>query len=330
MQFDWLKRREFITLAGGATAWPLVARAQQPTTPVIGFLHSASPAASAHLVQSFHIGLKEAGFVEGQNIAIEYRWAEGHQDRMPALTADLASRQLAAIVTAGPSATYAAKAATKTLPIVFLVGTDPVRSGLVASFNQPGGNLTGVGVLINVLAPKQLELLHEVVPKVAAVAILVNPDSPNAETDAREVQEAAQTLGLRLVVLKYRTDSDIDAAFARLIREGVGGLILLSDPILNDRRYHIAALAARNAMPTIGPEGTFPRSGGLMSYGSSLADAFREIGNYAGKILKGAKPADLPIIQPTKFELVINLGTAKALGLTIPDKVLALADEVIE
>jgi ABC-type uncharacterized transport system substrate-binding protein len=310
-----MNRREIIVGLGSAPAWPLAMQAQQPAMLVIGFLHSASPGPSAHLVQSFRIGLKEAGFVEGQNIAIEFRWAEGHQDRMPALAADLASRQLAAIVAAGPSAAHAAKAATATLPIVFLVGTDPVKSGLVASFNQPGGNLTGVGILINVLAPKQLEVLHEVVPKATTVAILVNPDSPNAETDARGVQEAAQVLGLRLVVLNYRTDSDIDAAFANLVREGVGGLILLSDPILNDRRYHIAALAARNAMPTIGPESTFPRSGGLMSYGSSLANAFRDIGIYAGKILKGAKPADLPVMQPTKFELIINLGTAKALAL---------------
>jgi len=298
--------------------------------PVVGFLHSASARPTAHLVRAFHLGLEEAGFSEGRNIAIEYRWAEGHQDRLPALAADLARRQLAMIVAAGPSAAQAAKAATTILPIIFLVGTDPVKSGLVSSFNRPGGNLTGVGILINVLAPKQLEVLHEVVPKATVIAILVNPDSPNADTDAKGVQEAAQVLGLRLVVLNYRTESDIDAGFANLVRQGVGGLVLLSDPILNDRRYHIAALAARYVMPTIGPEGTFPRSGGLMSYGSSLTDAFRDIGIYAGKILKGAKPADLPVMQPTKFELIINLGTARALGLEIPSKVLALADEVIE
>jgi putative tryptophan/tyrosine transport system substrate-binding protein len=327
-----MRRREFIItlVAGAAVSWPRRGRAQQPATPVIGFLHSASPAMSAHFVQSFQIGLKEAGFIEGQNVAIEYRWAEGHQDRMLALAADLASRQPAAIVAAGPSAARAAKAVTTALPIVFLVGTDPVKSGLVASFNRPGGNLTGVGVLINVLAPKQLEMLHEVVPKARALAILINPDSPNAEGDARAAQDAAQALRLQLVVLNYRTDREIDTAFANLVREGVGGLILLSDPILNDRRYQIAALAARNAIPTIGPEGTFPRSGGLMSYGSNLADAFREIGIYTGKIIKGAKPADLPVMQPTKFELIINLGTAKALGIHIPDKLLALADEVIE
>jgi putative tryptophan/tyrosine transport system substrate-binding protein len=299
---------------------------------VIGWLHSASPGPFAHFVQAFRLGLKEAGFVEGQNVAIEYRWADGQYDRLPALAADLVHRGVALIAaTGGPPAARAAKAVTTTIPIVFVVGADPVKLGLVAKLNRPEDNLTGVSLLINVLAPKQLEVLHEVVPKAMAIAVLVNPDNPNAGTDTREVREAARVLGRQLFVLNARNESDVDAAFANLVQQGAGGFMVVSDPILGvDRRDQLVALAARYAMPAIYPLNIFPAAGGLMSYGSNLANAYRDSGVYTGKILKGAKPADLPVLQSTKIEFVINLKTAQALGLTIPLPLLGRADEVIE
>jgi putative ABC transport system substrate-binding protein len=326
-----MRRREVIgLLAAAAAARPIAAHGQQPAMPVIGFLHSASPSPFTYLVQAFRQGLKEAGFVEGENIAIDYRWAEGQNSRLSSLAADLARRQVAVIVAAGPSATQAAKATTTTIPIVFLVGTDPVQSGLVASLNRPGGNLTGIGMLINVLAPKQLELLHELIPKARVIGVLVNPDNPSTETDTRALAEAAAALGVQLLVLNQRTESDVDAAFAVLVQSGADGLIVISDPINIDHRDQIVTLAARHAVPAIYPERNFPPLGGLMSYGTSLPDAYRGIGAYAGKILKGARPADLPVQQAVKIELIINLKTAKALGITFPLTLLGRADEVIE
>jgi putative ABC transport system substrate-binding protein len=260
MQFDQLKRRDFIMLAGSATAWPLAARAQRATKPVIGFLHSASREPFAPMVAAFRESLNEAGFVEGRNVIIEYRWAEGRHDQLARLADELVRREVAVIVAAGPPAAYTAKAATSTIPVVFVVGIDPVHSGLVASLNRPEGNLTGVGILINVLAPKQLEVLHEIVPKAMTVAMLVNPDNPNAEVDTKAVREAAQALGLQLIVLEARAESDIDTAFATLVQRGGGGLVLISDPILIDRRDQLVSLAARYAIPTIGRRATFPEA----------------------------------------------------------------------
>jgi putative tryptophan/tyrosine transport system substrate-binding protein len=327
-----MQRREFITLLGcAAVAWPLAARAQQPALPVIGFLHSASPEPFTNLVAAFRQGLSEAGYIDGRSVAIEYRWAENQIDRLPALAADLVRRKVVAIAALGPAAAQAAKAATTTMPIVFLVGADPVTSGLVASLNQPVGNLTGIGFLINVLAPKQLEVLHELVPKAMIFGMLVNPDNPNAEADTREVQEAAaHLLGLQLLVLNARTETEIDLAFATLAQRQAGGLIVISDPLYFDRGVQIIALAARHALPTIYSIREFAVAGGLMSYGTNVADAYHQVGVYTGRILKGVKPADLPVQLSTKVELIINLKTAKTLGLTFPLTLLGRADEVIE
>jgi putative ABC transport system substrate-binding protein len=322
-------RREFIRLLGGAAVWPLGAHAQQPALPVIGFLWYGSASEWAPFITSFRQGLKETGFVEGQNLAIEFRWTEGQSDQQPAWAADLVRRQMAAIVT-GTVGGLAAKAATTTIPIVFVVGADPVKTGLVASFNRPGGNVTGVSFFSNELAAKRLGLLHDLLPQATVIAVLVNPNFPDAADQMRDVQGAARTLGLRIRVLNASTESEIDMAFVTLAQQRADALVLAADPFFTARRRRIVALAARHAIPAMYDLREWTAAGGLISYGTDLADAFRQTGIYTGKILKGTKPADLPVMQSTKFELVINLKTAKELGLEIPPTLLARADEVIE
>jgi putative ABC transport system substrate-binding protein len=326
-----MRRRELITLLGGAAAaWPLAARAQQKAMPVIGFLSSEAPDVFAPRAAAFRRGLSETGYVEGQNLTIEYRWGEGHFDRLPALAADLVGRGVDVIVTSGGNfSALAAKNATSSIPIVFVAGGDPVKAGLVASLARPGGNLTGVNVFAFELWGKRVELISELVPGARALAQLVNPKFPDAERDTAAVQEAARAKGLVLRILNASTESDIDAAFASFVDLQAGGL-LVADPTYFSRREQIVALAARYAIPTIYDFRVYVAAGGLISYGTSLTDTYRNVGTYVGKILKGAKPADLPVEQPTRFELVINLNTAKALGLTVPPSILARADEVIE
>jgi len=310
-----LKRREFITLLGAAAAWPLVARAQQPAMPVIGFLSSRSPGESADLVAAFRRGLAEGGYVEGQNVSLEFRWGEGRYERLTAYAVELVRRAVTVIVTAGGDpAAQAAKAATATIPIVFVSGSDPVKVGLVASLNRPGGNITGVHMLILGLGAKRLGLLHELMPAVNLVGILVNPNFADARTQLRDVEDAAQSLGLKLVVQKAGTEFEIDTAFADLARQKTGAILVIADPFFTSQRVQIAALAARYAMPAMFELREYAAAGGLMSYGPDLADGYRQGGVYAGKILKGAKPAELPVEQPTKLGLVINLKTAKALA----------------
>jgi putative tryptophan/tyrosine transport system substrate-binding protein len=324
-----VKRRDFIAALGGAAAWPLAVRAQ-PVIPVIGFLGSRASGEDPQLLTSFRVGLKEAGYVEGQNVVIDYRFAENQYDRLPALAADLVKRQVALIAANGPAA-QAAKAATSTIPIVFTVGFDPVEVGLVASLNRPGGNVTGVSILDVELGPKRLELLRELVPKATIIAVLVNPTDPvRAGNISKVVQRAARTLGLQSNVLQASSERDFDAVFATLLETRVDGLVIGGEPFFNSRSEQLGALTARHKVPTIFQFREFTAGGGLASYGASLTDSYRQIGVYAARILKGERPADLPIVQASKFELVINLRTAKALGLTVPAKLLATADEVIE
>jgi putative ABC transport system substrate-binding protein len=325
-----MKRREFITLLGGAAvAWPLAARAQQMAMPVIGFLHPASPVAWADPLRGFHRGLKVAGFVEGQNVAIEFRSAEGQIDQLPALVADLIRGQVALIVGNTPAA-LAAKAATTTVPIVFVTGGDPVREGLVASLNRPGGNVTGISFMSVELTAKQLGLLRELRPGAARIAVLVDPKWPLTERFVSELRAAALAVGQQLTVLDVSSDREIETAFTTLVQRGAGALHGGIGAFLLSQGERIVALAARHGIPAISPYREFAEVGGLMSYGASIMDAYRLAGTYAGRILKGEKAADLPVQQSTKFDFVINLRTAKALGLEIPDKLLALADEVIE
>ena len=327
-----MDRRAFIgRVAGGVLAAPLATRAQTSSMPVIGFLSSVSPAGWSPFVAAFREGLNEAGYVEGKNVAVEFRWAEGQFDRLPALAADLVSRHVAIIVATGGSRSgLAAKAATSTIPIVFGTGGDPVEQGLVPSLGRPGGNATGVSIFTSDLMTKRLELLHELVPTATEIALVVNPNSEAAESEIRKAQQQVRSYGQRIRVLKASTEQEIDAAFATFAQLRPGGLIIAPDPVLNARREQFVALAARYSVPAIYEGRESAAAGGLMSYGPSLADAYRQVGIYTGRILKGAKPADLPVLQPTKFEMVINLKTAKALGLTIPQSVLLRADEVIQ
>ena len=324
-----MKRREFIVLAGGAATWPFAARAQPATMPVIGFLRSTSLASFQKLISGFRQGLTEAGFVEGQNVAIEYRSAEDHPDRLPALVADLIGRPVAVIV-ANSEAGRAAKVATSTVPIVFAYGGDPVQDGFVVSLNRPGGNITGVVFFSSVLGAKRFELLRQLVPRAKTIGMLVNPNSPNTEEERRDVQAAAQALSQQIMVIDANSDQDIETAFATLAQSGVGALLVGAGAFLNARRERLAALAARYALPTSYAEREAVEVGGLMCYGASIIDAYRQIGIYTGRILKGEKPGDLPVIRSTKVDFVINLKTAKTLGLTVPPSLLALADEVIE
>jgi putative tryptophan/tyrosine transport system substrate-binding protein len=325
-----MRRREVIAALAGAAAWPIAARAQQPM-PVVGFLNSASPGPFAHLAAGFRKGLGEEGFVEGRNVAIESRWAEGRYDRLPALAEDLVRQKVSVLAaTGGAMSGVAAKTATETVPIVFVMGSDPVRFGLVASLNRPGGNITGISQLTIELGAKRLGLLHELVPHMKSVGILLNPDFPDASPQLREIEAASARAGLVPVVATARTEAEFAPAFATLEQARVDALLVGADPFFNSRRDQLIALAARQRIPTIYEFREFAEAGGLMSYGTDLADAYRLVGVYVGRVLKGARPADLPVVQAAKFELVINLTTAKALGIAIPPTLLARADEVIE
>ena len=326
-----MKRREFITiLAGAAAAWPLAARAQQPAIPVVGFLNGASYDLSAYLVRAFHQGLSETGYVEGRNVAIEYRSADGQYDRLPALAADLVRRKVSVIAATGTPTGLPAKAATTTIPIVFVTGSDPVEQGLVASLNRPGGNLTGATTLAVELGQKRLELLHEVVPTATLIGVLVNPTGLNLKAVLRDLQAAAGILGLPIHVLHASTERDFDTVFATVVRLRAGALVIGTDTFFNSQSGKLAALTVRHAVPAIYQYREFAAAGGLMSYAGSITDAYRVAGVYTGRILKGEKPSDLPVQQSTKAELFINLKTAKALGITIPQSVLVRADEVIQ
>ena len=326
-----MRRREFITTLVGAAAWPLAARAQQGALPVVGFLGAPSAAPYARYVAAVHQGLKEVGYVEHQNVAMEYRWADSQYDRLPALAADLVSRRVAVIVPIGGSpAVLAAKAATSTIPIVFNLGADPIELGLVTNLSRPGGNITGIAMMALEIETKQLQLLHELAPTSTSIAILLNPSSGQAQPQEREAQEAARVLGLQVLVLKASTEREIEQAFAALVRERAGALLVGADTFFVSQATLFVVLTARHSIPTIYPFRPYVDAGGLMSYGASLLDSYRQTGVYAGRVLKGEKPADLPIVQPTNFELVINLKTARAVGIAIPPTLLARADEVIE
>ena len=326
-----MRRREFIAYIGGAAAWPLAARAQQPGMPVVGFLNPGLPEPSSFLVVAFREGLEKEGYVEGQNVTVEYRWASGHYNELQTLASDLVRRHAVAIAATGGSiSAQAAKAATATIPIVFNVGEDPIKLGLVASFNRPGGNITGVNTLSPALESKRLGLLRELVPQAAIVAVLLNPSNPDADLQRRDIQAAATAIGQDLRTFDVGNESDIETAFAALVRQRADALLVGSDVFLTNRREQIVALAARYAVSTIYSFRSFAESGGLMSYSTNLVEVYRQVGFYVGRILKGEKPANLPIVQPTKFELVINLKTAKAMNVKISDNLLSLADEVIE
>jgi putative ABC transport system substrate-binding protein len=326
-----MQRREFITLLGGAAAaWPITVRAQQPAMPVIGFLRDARAAGSGFILEGLRKGLAEEGFVEGRNLTIDFAWTEDQSGRLSALAADLVGRHVPVIVSSALNATMAARAATSTIPVVFAVNNDPVASGLVASLNRPGGNLTGVSYLSAELGAKRLGLMHEMMPKVTDFAVLAHPNYPSSESLVSDVEAAARSLGLRIEVFNASTESEIEIAFATLSAHRLGALLLANNPLFTTRREHIIALAARYSVPAMYNQWEFASAGGLISYGTSLPDVYRLAGVYAGRILKGDKPADLPVVQPTKFDLVINLKTAKALKLDIPPMLLARADEVIE
>jgi putative tryptophan/tyrosine transport system substrate-binding protein len=326
-----VKRRDFITLLGSATAWPLAARAQQPAMQVIGFLDSRLPDAITDRLRGFREGLKDTGYVEGENVAIVYRLAENQDDRLPELAADLVRRRVAVIATAGPPSTFAAQAATKTIPVVFLVGDDPVRLGLVTSLSRPGGNMTGINVLSAEVAAKRLELLRELLPKLVRIAVLVNPaDATVTETQLKDVNAAAGAMGLQIQVFNANTSAEIDAAFETMGRERPDAVLVGVSAFLNGRRVQLAHLATFHRLPAMYALRDYAEAGGLMSYGSNIVDGFHQVGLYTGRILKGAKPADLPVVQANKFELVINAQTARMLGLSLPDKLLAVADAVIE
>jgi putative ABC transport system substrate-binding protein len=326
-----MRRREFITVLGGAAGWPLAARAQQRSTPVIGFLNTQSLGPFSHMVAGFREGLREAGFVEGQNIQIEYRWAEGRYERLPTLASDLVRRGIAVLVaTGGELAALAAKESTQAIPVIFLIGGDPVRTGLVASMNRPGGNVTGLTLLTSEIEGKRLGLLQELLPKASLIAVLINPDFPPAENQRRDVLEAASRVGLRAVVMSARSEREFEPAFRTAVEQRADALMVCADPLFNSRRDQLVEFAARYKMPAIYEFREYPLAGGLMSYGVNIVELYRGAAQYAARILRGAKPSDLPIMQPTKFDFVINQRAAKALALDVPDRLLALADEVIE
>jgi putative ABC transport system substrate-binding protein len=331
MPFDQLHRREFITLLGAAAAWPLAARAQQPAMPVIGFLSSRSPHEADYVVAAFHRGLREGGYSEGQNVGIEYRWAEGQYDRLPELAVDLVRRKVALIAsTGGIGAAIAAKQATSTIPIVFTVGDDPIKHGLVASFSRPGGNVTGIYTFISAIEAKRFGLLRETVPTTGSIAVLLNPSYLGFDVQLKDLQEAARAVGQQIGVFNASSEADIHDAFRAVARLPAAALLVGADPFFNGRREQLVTLAAHYSIPAMYELREYVLAGGLMSYGTNLADAYRQVGNYAARVLKGDKPADLPVVQSSKFELVVNLKTAKALRQTIPPGVLAIADEVIE
>jgi putative ABC transport system substrate-binding protein len=325
-----VKRRDLIALLGGAATWPLAARAQQRAIPVVGFLNSASLESFSDRVRAFRQGLSEIGYIEGSNVAIEFRWADGRYDRLPEFAADLIRRQVAVIAAGGPPAAHAAKSATSVIPVVFTIGDDPVQAGLVASFNRPGGNITGVHLFLAELEAKRFGLLRDVLPQTEVIAVLLNPASQSAEIQSRSVQSAARATGLRAEIVNAGSEGEIEAAFATLAQRRIGALIVGSDPFYFTQRARLAVLAAQYAIPAVYELREFADAGGLMAYGTSIKDGYRQAGAYVGRILKGEKPAEMPVVQSTRFEFVINLKAAKALGLTLPPGLLAIADEVIE